>query len=160
MLPNHNNPVHNALFMEDVRAFGRQTGLPENQIVRTWEPGPSKTFLNAMEHRFNRFMIDDLRSLGFRGTLGTTNYWSRCSLYSLPALSEGDIIDVHAYGKSDALSKNPRYESNFLAWIGTGPGPGQTSDYFRVECPHRQPIDLPPHSILPALPRCKAGICR
>ena len=48
----------------------------------------------------------------------TTNYWSQCCLFSLPALTEGDVIDVHSYGKSEELSKNPRYESNFLSWIG------------------------------------------
>ena len=114
MLPDKHNPVHNALFMKDVQAFAQQTGLPENRIWRTWEPGPSKPFLNAMEHRFNRFMIDDLRNLGVRAPLATTNYWSGCSLFSLPALTEGDVIDAHSYGKSEELSKNLRYEPTFL----------------------------------------------
>ena len=117
MLPAQNNPVHNALFMKDVRAFAQQTGLPENRIWRTWEPGPSKPFLNAMEHRFNRFMIDDLRNLGVRPPLATTNFWSGCSLFSLPALTDGDIIDTHSYGGAEALSTNLRYEHNFLADI-------------------------------------------
>ena len=119
MLPDKHNPVHNALFMKDVHAFAQQSGLPENRIWRTWEPGPSKPFLNALEHRFNRFMIDDLRSLDVRTPLATTSYWGKCSLFSLPALTEGDVIDVHSYGTSEALGKNPRYEANFLAWIGT-----------------------------------------
>ena len=114
MLPDKHNPVHNALFMKDVQAFARQTGLPENRIWRTWEPGPSKLFLNAMEHRFNRFMIDDLRNLGVRAPLATTNYWGGCSLFSLPALTEGDVIDAHSYGRSEELSKNLRYEPTFL----------------------------------------------
>ena len=66
MLPNKNNPVHNAIFTKDYTAFARETGLPLNQVWRTWEPGPAKVFLNAMEHRFNQFMIEDLRNLGVR----------------------------------------------------------------------------------------------
>jgi hypothetical protein len=117
-MPNHHNPVHTALFMKDVRAFAQQTGLPEDRVWRAWEPGPSKPFLNAMEHRFNRFMIDDLRNLGVRAPLATTNFWKGCALFSLPALTDGDVIDAHSYGKSEELSKDPRDESNFLAWIG------------------------------------------
>ena len=119
MMPNHHNPVHTAIFMKDASAFAQQTGLPRDRVWRAWEPGPGKPFLNAMEHRFNRTMIDDLRSLGVRGPIATTNYWSGCSLFSLPALTDGDLIDVHSYGKSDELGKNPRYEANFLAWIAT-----------------------------------------
>ena len=48
----------------------------------------------------------------------TTNYWGGCALFSLPSLTDGDIIDVHSYGKAEELSKNPRYEGNFVAEIG------------------------------------------
>jgi hypothetical protein len=118
MLPDKNNPVHNALFTESFKAFARKSGLPGDRIWRTWEPGPSKVFLNAMEHRFNQFMIEDLRNLGVRVPLATTSSWGNCSLFSLPALTEGDVIDVHAYGSAEALSTNPRYQSNFVSWIG------------------------------------------
>jgi hypothetical protein len=117
-MPNHNNPTHTALYMKDARAFAGQNGLPADRVWRAWEPGPSKIFLGAMEHRFNRFMIDDLRSLGTRAPLATMNYWSGCALFSLPSLTDGDIIDVHSYGRSEELSKNPRYEASFLSEIG------------------------------------------
>ena len=118
MLPDKHNPVHNALFSKDLKAFAQETGLPVNRVGRTWEPGPSKIFLNAMEHRFNQFMIQDLRSLGMRSPLATTSIWGRCPSFSLPALTEGDVIDVHSYGQAEALSANPSYEPNFVTTIG------------------------------------------
>jgi hypothetical protein len=71
-----------------------------------------------MEHRFNATMIADLRNLGVRAPLVTTSTWGGCALSSLPALTEGDVIDVHSYGEAEELSKNPRYQPNLLSWIG------------------------------------------
>ena len=116
MLPDHHNPIHNAIFMKEVRAFAQETGLPENRLWRTWEPGPSKLFLNSIEHRFNQVMIQDLRDLGLRAPIATTNSWG-CPLSSLPALADGDLIDVHAYGSNGELDKNPHYETNYVAQL-------------------------------------------
>lgn len=118
MLPDKNNPVHNAIFTKAYRAFARQTGLPEDRVWRTWEPGPSKIFLNDIEHQFNRAMIDDLRALGSRALVVTTSSWGEDPLSSLPALTEGDLIDVHSYGENEEMSINPRYSPNFITWIG------------------------------------------
>ena len=115
---NHNNPVHGAIFMKAAHAFAKGTGLPDDQIWKSWEPGPGKLFLNEAEHRFNRFMIDDLKTVGTRALVSTTSTWGECPLSSLPSLTEGDIVDVHSYGKAEALSKNLREEPNFLSWIG------------------------------------------
>jgi hypothetical protein len=119
MLPDKKNPTHNALFMRDVKAFAKETGLPVERLWRTWETGPSKIFLNAMEHRFNRLMIDDLRTLGVRAPIVTTSFWGGCSLYGLPALTDGDFVDVHSYGeKSEELDQNPREVANFVSGLG------------------------------------------
>ncbi len=137
MLPDKKNPVHNALFTKALRAYARQTGLPEGKLIRTWEPGPNKLFLNEMEHRFNRFMIDDLRNMGVRALLATTNFWGRSALYSLPALTEGDVIDVHSYGGSEDLSTNTRYAANFVAWVGAAKVQGKplSTTEWNVEYP-------------------------
>jgi hypothetical protein len=120
MLPNHGNSVHNAVFTSAYRAFAQAKGLPEARVFQTWLPGPSKYFLNDAEHQFNRAMIDDLRSLGVKAPIATTNFWGQaCGLYSLPALTDGDVIDVHSYGAAEALTANPRYVANFVSWIGT-----------------------------------------
>ena len=57
-LPNRHNPVHQGLFERETQAFVQATGLPADQIWRTWEPGPSKYLLNEVEHKFNRSMIE------------------------------------------------------------------------------------------------------
>jgi hypothetical protein len=118
MLPTPTNPVHNAVFKRGSQAFAKEHGLPPNQVSQTWLPGPSKLYLADVEHRFNRAMIDDLRNLGVRAPLVTTNFWSGCAFYSLPPLADGDMIDVHSYGEAEELSANPRYVPNFLSWIG------------------------------------------
>jgi hypothetical protein len=118
MLPDKNNPVHNAFFTGSYQAFARQHALPEAKVFMTWEPGPSKLYLNDFEHRFNTMMLADLNEIGVKVPIATTSAWGGCSLLSLPALTDGGVIDVHSYGNGDALSVNPRHESNFVGWIG------------------------------------------
>jgi len=118
LLPDKNRPFHNALFTEDYKRFALEHGLPEAKVFQTWLPGPSKIYLNDVEHRFNTLMIGDLRSMGTRAVIATTNFWGRAPLFTLPALSDGDVIDVHSYGEAEALGVNPRFEANFIPWIG------------------------------------------
>jgi hypothetical protein len=118
LLPATRNKVHSEIYMREAGKFAEQTGLPAAKVWQSWLPGPSKIFLNDLEHRFNRSMIDDLRLMGLRTPVATTNYWAGCSQFSLPALAEGDVIDVHSYGSSEALSKSARTEPNFISWIG------------------------------------------
>jgi hypothetical protein len=118
MLADKGNPIHRAHFLEQVRAFAQASGLPAGQVERTWEPGSAKLFLNDGEHRFNQRLLRSLRQLGVRVPVATTNYWGNEALFSLPALTDGDVIDVHSYGEGEALSTNPRYEANFLSRIG------------------------------------------
>ncbi|WP_165251491.1 glycosyl hydrolase family 5 [Paludisphaera soli] len=119
-LANQNRPFHNALFTREVKAFAAEHGLSADEVGKTWVPGPSKMFLGDMEHRFNQTFLGDLRRLGFQGLAATTNYWGNSALWILPSLSDGDLIDVHAYGKAEALDADPRYEANFIPWIGAG----------------------------------------
>ncbi len=118
LLPNQKRPFHNALFTKDYKAFAKAHALPEAKVFQTWQPGPSKLYLNDVEHRFNTLFIGDLRAMGVRVPIATTNYWGNNPLFTLPALTDGDVIDVHAYGEAEALGVNPRYEANFIAWIG------------------------------------------
>jgi hypothetical protein len=117
-LPNPGNVFHKRLFDREMQAFARQSGLPADQLWRSWEPGPSKYFLNDLEHKFNRAMIDDLRADGVRVPTATSNLWGVNMLLALPALSEGDVVDSHAYfDREEALGTNPRHTSNFISWI-------------------------------------------
>jgi hypothetical protein len=103
-----------------MQAFARATGLPGDRLWRTWEPGPSKYLLSDLEHRFYRMMIDDLRADGVRAPIAPSSFWSPNALVMLPSLTEGDVIDVHSYGESEALGVNPRYSPNFLSVIAAG----------------------------------------
>ncbi len=118
MLADKNNPVHNAIFQARVNAFADDTGLSANQVGRTWEPGPSKIFLNDQEYQFNANLLQHLAGLGVTVPIATTNTWGNNPVFSLPALTQGGLIDAHAYGQPEALSTNPRTDYNYLNWIG------------------------------------------
>ncbi len=106
VLPDKNNPAHNALFTPVYKAFARSTGLAESSVFQIWLPGPGKLYSSEIEHRFNQAMIQDLRELGVKAPIATTSYWGGESLFSVPSLTDGDVIDVHSYGVSEALSTN------------------------------------------------------
>jgi hypothetical protein len=120
MLPDNKNYVHNAAWDKGYKAFAHRHGLDASQVYRTWLPGPSKLYLNEAEHNFNELMITDLRKLGVKAPIATTNLWGRDPLFSVPALTDGDVIDVHSYGKSEAMNVNPRYQGNYIPWIAFG----------------------------------------
>ena len=68
----------------------------------------------------------------------TTNFWGDDPLYSLPPLTDGDLIDVHSYGQGEELSKNAHFQGNFLAWIAMGQVYGKplTVSEWNVEYPN------------------------
>lgn len=119
-VPGSGRPFHEGLLAREAREFAAQTGLPEAQTtaIGTW--GPNQIFLAEMEHRFNAEMIADVRRLGARAPLATTNYWGYPYFGGLAALTDGDVIDVHSYDEAEWLGTNPRSEANFAAWIGAG----------------------------------------
>ena len=120
MLPDKNNPHHNKLFDAAVRAFAARHGLPYEQTWKTWEPGPAKLFLADWEYRFNRRMLAGLEKAGAKVPVSTTQMWGNMALCGLPPLTAGGIIDVHSYGKAEALSTNPRFAGNYVTYIATG----------------------------------------
>ena len=119
MLPENKVPHHTALFKSDIKRFSQQTGLPENSLWQGWGPGNPKLYLNDAEHRFNEIMISHLRGLGVKTLLATTNSWAGMSLYSLPSLTDGDLIDAHSYAGSEEFNSNPRFKGGYLSWIGS-----------------------------------------
>ncbi|MFI5457593.1 MAG: glycosyl hydrolase family 5 [Isosphaerales bacterium] len=137
MLPDYHLTEHNALWTRGYKAFAKEHGLPADRVYQTWLPGPSKIYLSDVEHRFNEIMIGELKALGVKVPIATTNYWGNCALYSLPALADGDVIDAHSYGKSEALETNVRSEANYIAWIGAGHVHGKplTISEWNVEYP-------------------------
>lgn len=115
-----NNPPnsrHAARYMAQAEAFAVDHGLPKDRTWRSWEPGPAKLFLNDLEHRFDVEVTGRLRDLGVRVPLATTSSWGNDPLSALPALTSGDVIDVHAYGSIGDLERNPVQAPNLVDWI-------------------------------------------
>jgi hypothetical protein len=117
LLPDRKVPRHSALYMAQAEAFAGKHGLPKDKIWRSWEPGPSKLFLNDLEHRFNMDMIAHLRAQGVKVPIVTTSTWGFNPVSSLPALTAGNIIDAHAYGSVGELEKNPVYAASLVHWL-------------------------------------------
>jgi hypothetical protein len=63
----------------------------------------------------------------------------------LPSLTAGDVIDVHSYGKAESLGTNPRYEANFVSWIGAAHVAGKPLfvTEWNVEYPNRDRFVAP-----------------
>lgn len=117
LLPDKKVPHEDSLYMAQAEAFATENGLPKNKTWRSWEQGPSKLFLNDLEHKFNVMMIQHLRSLGVKSPIVTTSTWGRNPLSSLPSLTDGDIIDAHSYGATGVLEANPLSAPNLVDWI-------------------------------------------
>ncbi len=119
MLPDKGNPFHNRIFDGLVKEFAAEHGLDPDLAWRTWEAGPAKIFLNHQEHAFNLIMLRTLKEAGVKVPVATTQFW-RGGPYCLPALTDGGVIDVHAYGGAEEMSSNPRYQPTFLDKVALG----------------------------------------
>jgi hypothetical protein len=147
LLPDKDVPKHIALYMAQADAFAATYGLPKEKTWRSWEHGPSKLFLNDLEHRFNVEMMAHLRAQGVKVPIVTTSTWGFNPLSSLPALTAGDIIDAHSYGGVGELEKNPINIANLVNWIAAAQVAGKplTVTEWNVEsfpAPDRHTIPL------------------
>lgn len=120
LLPDKQVPEHNKVYMSEAAGFARAHDLPKESTWRSWEHGPSKLFLNDLEHRFDAAMIAHLRQLGVKVPVATTSSWGSEPLSSLPALTSGDLIDVHAYAGAGELEKNPLLAPTLVHWMAAG----------------------------------------
>ena len=77
LLPDKNVPKHDAIYMAQAEAFAAKHGLPKDKVWTSWLHGPSKLFLNDIEHRFDVDMIQQLRALGVKAPIVTTSSWAR-----------------------------------------------------------------------------------
>ncbi len=113
-LPDKGRPLHGALYKDRAQKIANALGLPMQQAKKVWRPGPGKVLLAEMQHRFDARSIEHLRTLGVQAPIATTNFWGHEHLFSLPPLTTGDMIDVHAYGDAEAPSTNPRYTASWV----------------------------------------------
>jgi hypothetical protein len=145
LAPDKGNVVHRRMFEAQAREIARRAGISGQAALKTWEPGPAKIVLNDVEHAYDARAIARLRSDGVKALVATTSFWGAQNLYSLPSLAAGDILDVHSYGKAESLGTNPRYEANFVAWIGAAQIAGRPLSIteWNVEYPNRDRFIAP-----------------
>jgi hypothetical protein len=117
LLPNKGVPQLSKIYLHEAEKYADKYRLPRDRVWRAWEDGPSKLFLNDLERRFYVDMIGHLRALGVKSPIVTTSSWGMDPLSSLPALTAGDIIDVHSYGGAGELQNNPFSTANLVHWI-------------------------------------------
>ncbi len=120
LLPDKKVPKHSQLYMREAESFAKKNNLPVGQTWRSWEHGPSKIFLNDLEQRFHQDSISQLKTLGVKSLIVPTSTWGYNPMSSLPALTVGDMIDVHAYQGLGALESNPITTANLTHWIAAG----------------------------------------
>ncbi|MBK7614785.1 MAG: cellulase family glycosylhydrolase [Burkholderiales bacterium] len=146
LLPDKGVPLHNKLYTAAADEFARATGLPRDRVWRSWEHGPSKLFLNELERRFDVDMLSHLRQQGAKALAVTTSTWGNNPLSSLPALTAGDMVDVHAYSPYGTLEKNPLFGPNFVHWLGAAQVVGYP---MTVTEWNAEPFPLPDRHALP-----------
>ena len=120
LLPDKNVPEHHKRFMAQAEAFAKASGLPADRVWRTWEPGPAKVFLNDLEYKVNTSLMAHLRGIGVKVPLVSTSTWGGNPLSSLPALTAGELIDVHAYAPQGQLERGPQTAAHLVHWLGAG----------------------------------------
>jgi hypothetical protein len=113
LLPNQKVPRHSERFMAEAKRFAAEHHLPDDRVARAWEYGPSKIFLNDLEQRFDARMLAHLRGIGVKVPIATTSLWG-WQMASLPALTSGDVIDVHAYENTGFLARDPSSQGTAL----------------------------------------------
>ena len=116
-LPDKNRPVHNEIYMAEAARFAAEKGLDAEQTWRSWLFGPSKLFLGEFEHRFNERMIADIRAIGSKAIISTTNTFGNMTVAGLPSLADGGVVAVNAYANGGVLESDPRYAPNLTSWV-------------------------------------------
>jgi hypothetical protein len=127
LLPDKKVPWHNAGYTAAARQFAEKNGLDREKTWRSWEAGPSKIFLNDLERRFADDQIRHLKALGLKALVSTTSTWGDNPIFSLPALTVGDVVDVHSYGGEGWMGIDPLIAPNLLHWLQAGKVPGKPS---------------------------------
>ncbi len=136
-------PELTRLFNERLKLFAEKTGLNQNEMRFPWSPGPAKMFLNDQEHAFYSTMIGSIRGTGSRALVAAGNMWGDNPLSSIPSLTTGDVIDVHAYDGPEILTADPRYKPNIVSMIGINQVTGKplTVSEWNVEASLQPTVD-------------------
>jgi hypothetical protein len=145
-LPDKNRPLHNKIYMAEAARFAAEKGLDAEQTWRSWQFGPSKLFLGDLEHRFNDRMIAEIRAVGSKAIISTTNTFGNMTVAGLPSLADGGVVAVNAYAGGGVLEGDPRYASNLVHWVaaaGLGGKPLAITEWNMDKHPSHERVVLP-----------------
>ena len=115
LLPGRGAPGHAARFTAAAAEFAAAHGLAPGALSAIGGFGPNKLFLAELERRFYADMQRHLRSLGYEGLVAVGNFWGGMPMAGLAALTEGDLIDMHAYSGGDNLRMDPNHAPDIVA---------------------------------------------
>lgn len=113
-------PRHREMMRARVEPFARAHAIPLDAAMQPWAPGPGKVVMNELEARFHLRARKHLHELGVRAPVATTSFWGDDPMASLPALTVGDVVDVHSYDGEGSLEGDPRTTANFIHRIAAG----------------------------------------
>lgn len=119
LLPDGGAPAHAARLRALADRFAQAHRLDADGTARTWEHGPAKRFLSDVEHGLHRERIARLRALGLRAPVATTSHWGDNPIAALPALTAGELVDVHSYAGDEELSRDPRIAATLGHFVAT-----------------------------------------
>lgn len=111
------HPIHRKMMAKAAKSFIDKHKLPGDQSLDAWRPGPAKLVMAHLEHQAFADAITNVRSTGYSGPIATTNMWGDNRHWSLPSLTTGDLIDVHAYDGELELEDNPHHAYSFVQFI-------------------------------------------
>lgn len=111
-------PRHQELFEARLEEIADRRDLDLPWRFDPNRPGGMKEAISALEAEFFLDAIANLRQLGYQGPVAPTQYWGG-PVWTLPSLTAGDVMDVHAYAEEGLLRRNPHVEHNTVSAIAT-----------------------------------------
>ncbi|MDB5324934.1 MAG: hypothetical protein JWM57_503, partial [Phycisphaerales bacterium] len=144
-LPDKKLPDVKAMYDALRNPIVKARNLNFNNAWQTWLPGEAKVPLNEVQYNWSKDFVDYLHTLGVKVPIATTNTWGSDPLFSLPALTAGDVIDVHSYGQAESLGSNPKHDSNSAFWIAAAQVAGKplTITEWNTPSPQRDRFTQP-----------------
>ena len=117
LYPGGGHPIHEGLFEELVEETSARLGLGKVREKDTWKAGAGKQVLADIELQFFDRALANLREFGWKSMVAVAPTWGAAGWNLLPALTGGDLIDVHSYGGENELFINPHLTSGLLTWV-------------------------------------------
>ena len=144
-LPDKPAPTQRPVYEAIRNKIIAERGLNKSDASKNWLPGQAKIVLNEVQYDWSKDFVDYLHGLGVKVPIATTNTWGSDPLFSLPALTAGDMIDVHSYGMAESLGGNPRTDTSLTTWMAAAQvlGKPSTATEWNTPFPSKDRFTVP-----------------